>query len=67
MTNIPNKPKTTGKVLAPEFPISKTVAITIKIIPTNNAIFLNIITHMLISAATLYRLSLERFFLCTGI
>ena len=60
MTNIPNKPKTTGKVLAFEkFPISKTAAITIKIIPTNSAIFWNITLHMLISPRTLYRLSLE--------
>jgi hypothetical protein len=65
MTNIPNKPKTTGKVLAPEkFPISKTAAITIKIIPTNSAIFWNIILRMLISTYTLYRLSLERLSLC---
>lgn len=49
MTNIPSKPKTTGKALVPKFPISKTAAITIKIIPTNSAIFSNIILHMLIS------------------
>ena len=43
MTNIPNKPKTTGKMLAPEkFPISKTAAITIKIMPTNSTIFWDI-------------------------
>jgi len=60
ITNIPNKPKNTGKMLASKFPISKTAAITIKIIPTNSAIFLNIILHMLISPRTLYRLSLER-------
>ena len=61
MTNIPSKPKTTGKVLALEkFPISKTAAITIKIIPTNSTIFWNIILHMLISPRTLYTLSLER-------
>jgi hypothetical protein len=64
MTNIPNKPKTTGKMLVPKFPISKTAAITSKIIPTNSAIFSNIILHMLISPRTLYRLSLERVFLC---
>jgi hypothetical protein len=61
MTKIPNKPKTTGKVSPLEkFPISKTAAITIKIIPTNSAIFWNIILHMLISTRTPYRLSLER-------
>jgi hypothetical protein len=60
MTNIPSNPKTTGKVLASEFPISKTAAITIKIIPTNSAIFWNITGHMLISPRTLYRLCLER-------
>ena len=61
MTNIPSNPKTTGKVLVPDkFPISKTAAITIKSIPTNNAIFLNIMLHMLIRTRTLYRLSLER-------
>jgi hypothetical protein len=61
MTNIPSNPKTTGKVLALEkFPISKTAAITIKIIPANSAIFWNITVHMLISPHTLYRLSLER-------
>ena len=64
MTNIPSNPKTTGKMLAPKFPISKTAAITIKIIPTNSAIFWNIIIHMLISTHTLYRLSLERLSLC---
>jgi hypothetical protein len=65
MTIIPNKPKATGKVLAPEkFPISKTAASTIKIVPTNSAIFWNIILHMLISTHTLYRLSLERLSLC---
>jgi hypothetical protein len=64
MTNIPNNPKTTEKVLASEFPISKTAAITIKIIPTNSAIFWNITLHMLISPRTLYRLSLERLSLC---
>jgi len=58
MTNIPSKPKTTGKVLASEFPISKTAAITIRIIPTNSAIFWNITLHMLISRRTLYRLCL---------
>lgn len=51
MTNIPSNPKTTGKMLAPKFPISKTAAITIKIIPTNSAIFWNIILHMLINTA----------------
>ena len=46
MTNIPNKPKTAGTKLAFEkFPISKTAAIAIKIIPTNSAIFWNIILH----------------------
>jgi len=61
MTNIPSNPKTTGKMLALEkFPISKTAAITIKIIPKNSAIFWYIILHMLISSRTLYRLSLKR-------
>jgi hypothetical protein len=60
MTKIPNKPKTIGKISAPKFPISKTAAITIKIIPTNSAIFWNTILHILISPRTLYRLSLER-------
>jgi hypothetical protein len=61
MTKIPNNPKTSGKMLALEkFPISKTAAITIKITPTNSAIFWNIILHMLISPRTLYRLSLKR-------
>jgi hypothetical protein len=65
MTNIPSKPKTTGKVLALEkFPTSKTAATTIKIIPTNSAIFWNITLHMLISPRTLYRLCLERIFIC---
>jgi hypothetical protein len=62
MINIPSNPKTTGKVVSPKFPISKTAAITIKIIPTNSAIFSNIILHMLICTRTLYRLSLERLF-----
>jgi hypothetical protein len=49
MTNIPSNPKTTGKMLALEkFPISKTAAITIKSIPTNSAIFWNIMLHMLL-------------------
>jgi hypothetical protein len=60
MTNSPSNPKTTGKALVPKFPISKIAAITIKIIPTNSAIFSNIILHMLISPRMLYRLSLER-------
>ena len=65
MTNIPNKPKTTGKMLALEkFPISKTAAITIKIIPTNSAIFWNIVLHILISPRTLYRLALKRARIC---
>ena len=59
MTNIPSNPKTTGKMLAPKFPISKTAAITIRIIPTSSAIFWNITRHMLISPRTLYTLSLE--------
>jgi hypothetical protein len=59
MTNIPSSPKTT-EVLASEFPISKTAAIAIKIIPANSAIFWYIILHMLISSRTLYRLSLKR-------
>jgi hypothetical protein len=63
MTNIPSNPKTT-EVLASEVPISKTAAITIKIIPTNSAIFWNIILHMLISSRTLYRLSLKRTQIC---
>ena len=65
MTNIPSNPKTTGKVLALKFPISKTAAITIRIIPTNSAIFWNIILHMLITAHKLYRLSFERLSLYT--
>jgi hypothetical protein len=65
MTNMPNKPKTTGTRLALEkSPINKTAAITIKIIPTNSAIFWNIILHILISSRMLYRLSLERLSLC---
>jgi hypothetical protein len=61
MTNIPNKPKTTGKVSALEkFPISKTAAIAIKIIPKNSAIFWNIILHMLIRSLTQIRLSPKR-------
>jgi len=60
MTNIPNKPKAAGKVLAPKFPINKTAAITIKIIPANSASFWNITLHMLTSTHTLYWLSLER-------
>jgi hypothetical protein len=60
MTNIPSNPKTTGKVLAPKFPISKIAAITIKIIPTNSAIFWNIMLHMLIRSRTQIRLSLKR-------
>jgi len=44
---------------APKFPISKTAAITIKITPTNSAIFWNIKLHMLISPRTLYTLSLK--------
>jgi len=59
MTNIPSNPKTT-EMLASEVPISKTAAITIRIIPTNSAIFWNITGHMLISPRTLYRLCLER-------
>ena len=60
MTNIPNKPKTTGTMSALEkFPINKTAAITIKTAPTNSAIFWNITLHMLISSLTLYTLSLE--------
>ena len=65
MTNIPNKPKTTGTRLALEkSPINKTAAITIKIIPTNSAIFWNIILHILISSRTLYRLSIKRARIC---
>ena len=61
MTNIPNKPKTTGTILALEkSPINKTAAITIKIIPTNSAIFWNITLHMLISSRTQIRFSLKR-------
>ena len=63
MTKIPNNPKTTGKTSTPKFPISKTAAITIKIIPTNKAIFWNIMLHILISQHTLYTLSLERLYL----
>jgi hypothetical protein len=65
MTNIPSKPKTTGKVLALEkFPISKTAAITIKIIPTNSAIFWNIMLRMLIRSRTQIRVSLKRARIC---
>jgi len=65
MTNIPSKPKTTGKGSALEkFPISKTAAITIKIIPTNSAIFWNIILHMLIMSRTQIRLSLKQTQIC---
>jgi hypothetical protein len=60
MMNIPNKPKTTGKMLASKFPISKIAAITIKIIPINSAIFGNIMLHMLIRSRTQIRLSLKR-------
>ena len=61
MTKIPNKPKTAGTKLAFEkFPIGKTAAITIKIIPKNSAIFWSIILHILISPRTLYRLTLKR-------
>jgi hypothetical protein len=60
MTNIPSNPRTTEVLALEKFPISKTAAITIKIIPTNSAIFWNIILHMLISPRTLYRLSLKR-------
>jgi hypothetical protein len=60
MTNIPNKPKTAGTMLAFEkLPISKTAAIAIKIIPTNSAIFWNIILRMLIRSRTQIRLSLK--------
>jgi hypothetical protein len=65
MTNIPNKPKTAGTMLAFEkFPISKTAAIAIKIIPINSAIFWNIILHMLIRSRTQIRLSLKRVRIC---
>jgi hypothetical protein len=65
MTNIPSKPKATGKTLAREkFPISKTVAITIKIFPKNIAIFWSIVLHMVISSSTLYRLSFEGTRIC---
>jgi hypothetical protein len=61
MINIPSNPKTTGKMLVLEkFPISKTAAITIKIIPTNSAIFWNIMLHMVIRSRTQIRLSLKR-------
>jgi hypothetical protein len=60
MTNIHSNPKTTGKVLASKFPISKIAAITIKIIPTNSAIFWNIMLHMLIRSRTQIRVSLKR-------
>ena len=61
MTKIPNNPKTTGKMYAlDKSPISRTAAITIKIIPTNSAIFWNIILQMLISPRTLYKLTLKR-------
>jgi len=65
MTNIPTNPKTTGKMLALEkFPISKTAAIAIKIIPINSAIFWNIMLHMLIRSRTQIRLSLKRARIC---
>jgi hypothetical protein len=60
MMNRPINPKNTDKVLSLKFPINRTAASTIKITPTNSAIFWNIILHMLISTRTLYRLSLER-------
>jgi hypothetical protein len=60
MTNIPSNPKTTEVLAFEKFPISKTAAITIRIIPTNSAIFWNITLHMLISPRTLYTLCLER-------
>ena len=49
MTNIPSNPRNTGKVLASEFSISKTAAITIKMIPTNSAIFWNTMLLILIN------------------
>ena len=61
MAKIPNKPRTTGKMSAlDKSPISRTTAITIKIIPKNSAIFWSIILHILISPRTLYRLTLKR-------
>jgi hypothetical protein len=47
-------------MLALKFPISKTAAITIKIIPTTSAIFWNIMLHMVIRSRTQIRLSLKR-------
>jgi hypothetical protein len=61
MTNIPNKPKTTGEVSElDKSPISRTTAITINTTPTNSAIFWSIILQMLISPRTLYKLTLKR-------
>jgi len=57
MTIIPSNPMNTGKVLSPKFPSSKTTASTIKIAPTKNTIFWNIILHTLINTRTLYMLS----------
>ena len=60
MTKIPNNPKTTGKMSAiDKSPISRTIAISIKIIPTTSAIFWSIILKMLISPRTLYKLTLK--------
>ena len=60
ITNIPTKPKITGKISAPQFPPSKTATITIKNIPTNSAVFWSIKRHIMISSHTLFRFSLER-------
>ena len=62
-TNIPTKPKITGKMSASQFPSSKTAAITIKNIPANNAIFWSIRLHILIRSHTFFRFSLERLYL----
>ena len=64
MMNIPSNPKNMGKVLSSKFPISRTAAITIRIIPINSAIFWNITLHILISPRRLNRLSLESLSLC---
>lgn len=63
ITNIPTKPKITGKMSASQFPSSKTAAITMKNIPANNTIFWSIRLHILISSQTFFRFSLERLYL----
>ena len=63
ITNIPTKPKITGKMSVSQFPSSKTAAITIKNIPANSAIFWSIRLHILISSHTFFRFSIERLYL----